>query len=122
MNEAKNRTIKITVGNRILTATMYNNPAADDFLSLLPLSLTLSDYAGTEKISDLPKKLAAKDLPAGYKPSPGDITYYAPWGNLALFYKSYDYSGGLVSLGKLNSGIEVFKVQGSVYAIIEPEN
>jgi len=36
----------------------------------------------------------------------GDITYYAPWGNLAIFYRDFDYSRGLVRLGRIDSGIE----------------
>ena len=36
----------------------------------------------------------------------GDITYYAPWGNLAIFYKDFGYSRSLIMLGKLDSGIE----------------
>ena len=58
---------------------------ARDFISLLPLTLTLEDYAKTEKISDLPRTLTKERAPAGSDPSVGDITYYSPWGNLAIF-------------------------------------
>jgi hypothetical protein len=34
----------------------------------------------------------------------GDITYYAPWGNLALFYRDFPYSNGLIRLGTLDTG------------------
>jgi hypothetical protein len=36
----------------------------------------------------------------------GDITYYAPWGNLAIFYEGGEYSRGLVRLGRIDSDIE----------------
>jgi hypothetical protein len=36
----------------------------------------------------------------------GDIAYCAPWGNLAIFYREFDYSPGLVRLGRIDSGIE----------------
>lgn len=111
--------LKITIGQKVLIATMYNNPTTRDFTSLLPLTLTLTDYNGTEKISDLPKKLSAKGAPAGYKPSAGDITIYAPWGNLAVFYKDFSYSSGLIVLGKINSGIDALKVPGSVKVKME---
>jgi hypothetical protein len=113
--------LKITVGENVVTATLNDNPTTRDFISLLPLTLTLTDYNGTEKISDLPKKLSTKDSPAGYKPSVGDITLYAPWGNLAIFYKSFSYSNGLISLGKITSGIEALNVSGPVKAKIELE-
>ncbi len=87
--------IKIAIGQSMLTATMYDNPTAADFISLLPLTRTLQDYAATEKVSDLPGKLTTDDAPAGYTPSVGDITFYAPWGNFAIFYKGFSYSSGL---------------------------
>jgi hypothetical protein len=34
-----------------------------DFAALLPLTLTLKDYAATEKISDLPKRLSTDGAP-----------------------------------------------------------
>ena len=100
--------IKITIGERVLTATVFDNPTSKDFISLLPLTLTLTDYNNTEKISDLPKRLSTRDAPVGYKPAAGDLTLYAPWGNLAIFYKGFSYSNGLIALGKLNGGIEAF--------------
>ena len=111
--------LKITVGENVLTAMMYDNPTTRDFISLLPLTLTLTDYNGTEKISELPKRLSTKDAPAGYNPSVSDITLYAPWGNLALFYKDFSYSNGLILLGKIDSGMEAFKVSGTVNVKIE---
>ena len=43
--------LNITVGSRTITATMEDNAAARDFLSRLPLEVTLNDYNNiTEKI------------------------------------------------------------------------
>jgi len=98
--------IKISSGNSVLSATMLDNATSRDFMSLLPLTLTLRDYAGTEKISDLPRKLSTQGAPPGSDPSVGDITLYAPWGNLAIFYRDFDYASGLIILGRIDSGIE----------------
>lgn len=49
----------------------------------------------------------------------GDITYYAPWGNLAIFYRDFGYASRLVVLGKLDSGIEALDVPSSVRVTIE---
>lgn len=119
MINTANSNIKISIGDKVLTATMYHNKAATEFLSLLPLSLTLSDYAGIEKISDLPKRLSTTDAPVGYKPSIGELTYYAPWGNLAIFYKGFGYASGLVGLGKITENIKPLKVAGNVHVTIE---
>lgn len=105
--EKENMKIRLIIGEKVLDATLADNAAARDFLSLLPISLTLRDYASTEKVSDLPRRLATDGTPAGVDPNVGDITYYAPWGNLAIFYRDFGYAEGLVKLGHLDSGIEV---------------
>ena len=111
--------IRLKVGDTALTATLIDSATTRDFISLLPLTLTLKDYAGTEKISDLPKRLSTESAPSGSDPSVGDITYYAPWGNLAKFYRDFGYSSGLVILGKIDSGIKALNVPGSVKVTIE---
>ncbi|PFO06604.1 hypothetical protein COJ85_06760 [Bacillus sp. AFS076308] len=85
---------------------VYDNPTSKDFLSLLPMTLTFEDYAGTEKISNLPKKLTKEDAPSGCDASVGNFTYYSPWGNLAIFYRDFGFANGLIKLGKIESGIE----------------
>jgi hypothetical protein len=112
--------IQIVIGKTVLSATLHNNPTTMDFLSMLPLTLKLEDYAKTEKISYLPRKLSVKDAPSGSDPSPGDISYYSPWGNLAIFYRDFGYSNGLIILGKLDSGIELLsKYEGSIEVRLE---
>ena len=41
--------IRLKVGDTVLTATLIDSATTRDFISLLPLTLTLKDYAGTEK-------------------------------------------------------------------------
>jgi hypothetical protein len=114
--------IKITVNSVVeLRAVMTDNAAARDFVSLLPLTVTLEDYNHTEKISSLPKKLSTMGAPSGYTPSVGDICFYAPWGNLSIFYRDFGYSNGLVLLGKIEGGMDVFNVTGSITVKIEAE-
>jgi hypothetical protein len=111
--------IRITLEDTVMTATLVDSQTTHDFISLLPLTLTLEDYAGTEKVSDLPRRLTTEGAPSGTDPSIGDITYYAPWGNLAIFYRDFGYASRLVVLGRLDSGIEALDVPGSVRARIE---
>ena len=81
--------ISIKIQDKVVTATLMDNATSRDFVSLLPMDLTLEDYASTEKISTLPKRLSTEGAPPGSDPSLGDIAYYAPWGNLAIFYKDF---------------------------------
>jgi hypothetical protein len=70
--------LSIKVGGRLMTATLADSTSARDFASLLPMTLTLSDHASIEKVSDLPRRLATECAPEGITPSVGDTTYYAP--------------------------------------------
>ncbi|MCO5219163.1 MAG: cyclophilin-like fold protein [Thermomicrobiales bacterium] len=101
--------ITLTLGDTVLTATMNDSQTSREFVGLLPLTLTLSDYNQTEKISDLPGPLTVDDSLPGFDPSPGDITYYAPWGNLAIFYRDFGPAAGLVHLGTIDEGWEALE-------------
>jgi hypothetical protein len=115
----KEMKLKITIGDKTATAVLYDNPTSRDFASLLPLTVKMDDYSNTEKIFYPSRKLSTQGAPAGFDPSVGDITLYAPWGNIALFYKDFGYSSGLISLGKITSGMEAFAVAGSLTIKIE---
>jgi hypothetical protein len=97
--------IRIVIEDRELPGTLDDTPAGRDFASLLPLTLRLTDFHGAEKISDLPRRLSNEDqIPAGTPGLPGDMTVYAPWGNLAIFYRDFTYSDDLFRLGSLEPG------------------
>lgn len=108
-------------GAVIASATLDDNESARHFTTLLPLELVLKDYAATEKITDLPAALPTTGAPAGYEPSAGDLCYYAPWGNLAIFHKGFAYSSGLVRLGRLESGLEAMRRQGPLTVVLTHE-
>ena len=94
--------IAIDAGTRQWTAQIGDSPSARDFLAQLPLDLTLTDYAATEKIATLPRPLTRDGAPATVTPRAGEIGYYAPWGNIALYHKDGPRSPGLVLLGRID--------------------
>lgn len=97
------------------TASLYDNPSARDLLSMLPLELTIEDYSINEKIARLPRKLTEQGAGSSGNEAPGDLCYYAPWGNLAFFHAGYSYSRGLIRLGRLDSGIEALLTRGKFH-------
>lgn len=108
--------MNIIVGNRIITATMEDNAAARDFLSRLPLGVTLNDFNNTtEKIFYPNPALTVEGVTRGCAPSPGDITIYAPWGNVAIFCKNWSQSNDLIKIGHIdNNGIEALNIGGDI--------
>lgn len=111
--------IRMTMAGQIITASLEESDSARDFFAMLPLTLPLEDYAETEKIAYLPGKLTTQTAPEGIDPQVGDIAYYAPWGNLAIYYRDFGYSSGLIRLGRITSGLDALTAQPSGTLTIE---
>jgi hypothetical protein len=110
--EEAGMTVEFAFGDHVFTATLDHNPSARDLASMLPLDLTIDDYADNEKIAYLPRKLTEAGSGPFTNEAPGDLCYYAPWGNLALFYAGYHYSQGLIRLGRFDSGFQPLLTRG----------
>lgn len=108
--------VKISVGDRIISATMEDNAAGRDFLSRLPLEVTLNDFNNTtEKIFYPEPALTLEGVTRGCAPVPGDITIYAPWGNVAIFCKNWSHSNDLIKIGHIDGdGISALTVGGDI--------
>ena len=105
--------LKVTIDNLVLTATLVDNPTTRDFISLLPLTVKLDDYVSSEKIFYPEKKLSTKTT-GSIEAVAGDITYYYPWGNVAIFYKDFGKSSSLIRIAKFDGSIDVFKDKNSL--------
>ncbi|MCV9945696.1 cyclophilin-like fold protein [Rhizobium sp. BT-175] len=110
--------IRIDFNKLTLTATLYDNPTARDLASLLPLDLKIEDYGRNEKIVHLPRKLTEEGSGPFGNEQPGDLCYFKPWGNLALFYADYRWDG-LIRLGRFDNGFEPLLVRGEYPVRIE---
>lgn len=114
--------IKMITDERTITATLFDNTATQDFLSRLPLEIVFEDYNRTEKIFYPSPKLNINGVKRGCTPVSGDITIYAPWGNVAIFYKSGSQSSDLIRIGHIDGdGIEALKGTGSITIRIEKQ-
>jgi hypothetical protein len=108
--------IRLRIGARTLTATVARNATARDFVSLLPLTLRMSDLFGREKAGPLPRALARGGRPR-HTYSVGDIIYWSPGPDVAVYYRrggSAIPQPGIVLLAKLDSGVRAFNVRGTV--------
>lgn len=110
-NQTMNILIQTDNPNSVIKATLADNDTARDFYRTLPLEIRLENYASVEKIGyDLPK-LSTQNSPKGYAGQAGDLTYYAPWGNLAIFTENshVGYANGLIFFGKITQGLAELK-------------
>lgn len=109
--------MRLTFDGEEAVVVLENNETARDFLAMLPATFTFEDYAGSEKISYLPRVLSTADAPDSYAPQIGDVTLYAPWGNLAIFYGEADRSSGLVPMGYVETGIELLAAMDGDFSV-----
>jgi len=96
----------LTVADQECIITLNDSPAASNLYEMLPLELTFEDYNQTEKISSLPERLSTEEMPDSLDPDVGDLCFYAPWGNLCIFYQDFRNSTSLIPLGHVDSGME----------------
>lgn len=91
-----------------LVVDMYDNSAAQSFISLLPLTMTFDDYNPSEKTSRLAdnESLNITDAPSGYAPKAGEIGYYSPWRDVVIYHRDFSYASGIIPMGKVRNGID----------------
>ena len=106
--------MKIIVGNKEFTATLYDTAAAQAFAKLLPLTLNMSELHGNEKYNYMSTTLPTKTERVG-NINAGDIMLY---GNdcIVLFYKSFATSYSYTKIGKIDdvTGLQQAVGSGSV--------
>src|SRR5437867_8886705 len=114
--------IRLTLDNgKAITATLVDSETTRDFLSLLPLTLTMNDLFGREKFGHLPRAISE----GGKRTRTyelGDVIYWSPGPDVAVYYRHDGQSipsPGIIAIGKIDSGVEALNVPGSVKVTIE---
>ncbi|MDV6259724.1 cyclophilin-like fold protein [Rhodococcoides yunnanense] len=96
---------------------MDNNTAATaDLVAMLPLTLTIDDFASSEKVAYLPRELNHAGTP-GSDPDNGDFVYYVPWGNLVFYYDAtgIEFSEDTLHLGTFDATAEqLARLEGGI--------
>jgi hypothetical protein len=113
--------LKITVGGKAVTATLADNSTARDFVSVLPLELTMKDLFGREKYAPLPNRLSETG-PKQHRYEVGDIAYWPPSHDVAIYYHQDEEripAPGIIPLATLDEGADLFNVKGAVKVRIE---
>ncbi len=93
-------------GGKTVRIRLNDSPAADSLYAQLPLSVELDNYSDNEKIFYPPTKLDTGDSPKAETGKPGTLAYYAPWGDVVLFYGNFRPNPELYELGKIESSID----------------
>ena len=106
--------LTITIGGKAFGATLSDNPTAAAFKALLPLSVSMSELNGNEKLYRLPTSLPAQpSRPASIQS--GDLMLYGA-NTVVLFYKSFATTYSYTRIGRIDdpAGLERAVGDGSV--------
>jgi hypothetical protein len=104
----KDTTMQITVkaNGKTIVFELNDSQASKDLYAQLPLDIEVENYSSNEKIYYPPKKLATSNTPLVKAAKAGTLAYYAPWGDVVMFFGPFGSASGLYELGKAVQGSE----------------
>jgi hypothetical protein len=112
----ENMQITVHSNGNITVFQLNNSQAAQELYDQLPLSIEVENYSHNEKIFYPPKKLDTSKTPLANAKN-GTLAYYAPWGNVVMFYGDFGSASGLYELGYVISGVEHIKDMSGIIEI-----
>ena len=115
------RQIAVQSGENTVVFELNDSPAADTLYEQLPLTIEVEDYSTNEKIFYPSEELDTTDTPLA-DDGAGTLAYYAPWGDVVMFYDEYSENSSLYELGQAVSGGElVGQLSGTIMIDIVSE-
>jgi hypothetical protein len=104
--------VKVTVGDKVLTATLLDNATTRSLIAKFPLTVPMQELYSREMCYRFPDALPAnEEQTSGYEV--GDISYWTPRHSFVIFYKQNgEVIGNLQKIGRIDSGVEIFSKTG----------
>jgi len=108
-NESMN--VKLKIGSTEFVVTLKDNPTANAFKQLLPMTMKMSELNNNEKYYGLPSALPTNASNPGIIKN-GDLMLYGST-TLVLFYKTFSTSYSYTRIGSVDNPSELEKALGS---------
>lgn len=116
----QSRMIEVSANGATVAFELNDSPAADALLAQLPLTTEVEDFSTNEKIFYPPASLDTTDAPHA-EGGAGTLAYYAPWGDVVMFYGGYSPNSGLYELGQAVSGTDAIATLSGTIEIVVAE-
>ena len=112
--------IHLKLNGKVIPATLADNRTAQEFVAMLPLTITMHDLFKREKFGPLPSAISGNGTRTlAYEV--GDMICWAPGPDVAILYRhdGQTITGGAHVLGRLDFGAEEFGAPGPLEVTIE---
>lgn len=113
-NAAGDNRIAVKSSKYSVIFQLNDSQAAKELYDQLPFTLKVESYSDNEKIFYPPKELKTNGTPKS-RGSKESLAYYAPWGDVVMFYETAGSASGLYELGTVVSGGDyISKLSGEI--------
>lgn len=110
----KTMKIRVTSGSTSVVFALNDTQAAQELFTQLPLTVDVENFSTNEKIFYPKTKLDITGATEAYAKK-GSLCYYAPWGNVVMFYAHFGQGTRLYSLGEAIEGVDnIEKLRGKI--------
>lgn len=99
-------TVEIVSQGEKATFQLYETVAAKELYDQLPLTLDLTNFRDAQWMFYPPRKLNVKANEAYHDGKKGELSYYAPWGDVFMLYKDFYAGDEMHRLGIGISGVD----------------
>ncbi len=113
-------TIHVTSNGNTTVFAFNDSTASRELYNQLPLTIKVEDFSSNEKIFYPPEKLGTAGTPRA-NAKEGSLSYYAPWGDVVMFYEDFGSASGLYDLGHAVSGKEFIRSMSGTVEIVKGE-
>lgn len=114
------RAVRITVDGSAFAGRLDDTPTARALAAQLPLTVDMGDHGGAEKTGALPRRLTTAGAPDAHDPRAGDLGYYAPGGDLVLYYDdAAPVFDGIVRIGRFSGDLDALRRAEDVRVRVE---
>ena len=93
--------ISVTASGNTVLFELNDSRAAKALYAQLPLTAEIADFSTNEQVFYPPDKLDPAETPLA-DAGKGPLAYYAPWGDVVMFYDRFGSGGGLYALGPVS--------------------
>lgn len=106
--------LKITVGDKVMTARLEDNATTRAFLEKLPTTLHMENLYGREMCYRYGKGGLSESVTRSDRYEVGDIIYWPPRGSFVILYKQNGEEFERVQMGHIDGDVNLFDGSGDM--------